>query len=36
MEGNSLMPSPEAAMIVDRLHSFPFAAGQLVILPFGF
>jgi hypothetical protein len=34
------MPDPEAAMIVDRLHPFPqvfpFAAGKLVVLPFGF
>lgn len=36
VEGNSLMPDPEAAMIVDRLHLFPLAAGQLIVLPFGF
>ena len=34
------MPYAEAAMIVDRLHPFPqifpLAAGELVVLPFGF
>lgn len=37
---NSLMPRPEAAMIVDRLHPFPqifpLAVGQLIVLPLGF